>query len=207
MNIAHKSRRFGPLPVVVQCEYYPPTTWLTSGYYLIITLSQYCRVPSHKLQVTVSSPSSTPQVYSSLGPCSAQITNADFSNSEAVQRLADSWLETKANKALMAHLDSPPFAALPAQPKLTWTSRLKQLKTLTHRAAMNCSRDPAAYAFRCAAPFFILFRCPPFVVNTMLPSLWIISRFFGAIQVVVIDLTPHALALVRPQEPDRVIPE
>lgn len=84
-------------------------------------------------------------------PSSAQVTNADFSDRDAVQRLADSWLQTNANRELMARLDTPHLKSLPANPKDSWTASFRQLGALIKRAAMNNARDPAAYAFRYAS--------------------------------------------------------
>ena len=86
-------------------------------------------------------------------PCplhfSWQITNADFSDREAVQWLADAWHKTAACKTLNERLASETPLPLLARPKRGCLSNLRQLRALMMRASMNSSRDPAAYAFRC----------------------------------------------------------
>eukprot|EP00904_Undaria_pinnatifida_P002690 jgi/Undpi1/12421/HiC_scaffold_5.g02093.m1 len=77
-----------------------------------------------------------------------EITNADFSDREAVQWLADAWHKTAACKTLNERLASETPLPLLARPKRGCLSNLRQLRALMMRASMNSSRDPAAYAFR-----------------------------------------------------------
>lgn len=99
-------------------------------------------------KVGVLSSSDTHQINPSVDPCTPQITNADFSNCDAVQRLANAWFKTDSNTDLMAQLNASPLPALPTQPKRTWLASIKQLNTLIDRAVINSVRDPAAYALR-----------------------------------------------------------
>lgn len=77
-----------------------------------------------------------------------QITNSDFSDKKAVQRLADVWKETPACQALNARIEAPLSPALTEGSKASWFSAALQLRELVARASMNSVRDPAAYALR-----------------------------------------------------------
>ncbi|CAM9216387.1 unnamed protein product [Ectocarpus sp. 12 AP-2014] len=75
-----------------------------------------------------------------------EITNADFSDTEAVQELADSWKETPGCRALNARLEAPLAPPLEEGSKAGYLAALLQLRALIVRASMNSVRDPAAYA-------------------------------------------------------------
>ncbi|CAN0051592.1 unnamed protein product, partial [Ectocarpus sp. 12 AP-2014] len=77
-----------------------------------------------------------------------EITNADFSDTEAVQELADSWKETPGCRALNARLEAPLAPPLEEGSKAGYLAALLQLRALIVRASMNSVRDPAAYALR-----------------------------------------------------------
>ncbi|CAB1101456.1 ABC [Ectocarpus sp. CCAP 1310/34] len=77
-----------------------------------------------------------------------EITNSDFSDAKAVQRLADAWKNSSACKTLHSRLHSPLPPSLEAKPEAEWMSNLRQLRALIARAAMSSVRDPAAYALR-----------------------------------------------------------
>lgn len=78
-----------------------------------------------------------------------QITNSDFSDAKAVQKLADAWHQTPACKTLSNRLESPHPAPIAAGATTECMSGLRQLRALIARAVMNSVRDPAAYALRC----------------------------------------------------------
>lgn len=84
------------------------------------------------------------------------MTNADFSDGEAVQCLLDAWHETLAWRELEASLASTAPPPLPSQPKPRGLTVGRQVKTLVARAATNNSRDPAAYPFRSGIFFCLL---------------------------------------------------
>ncbi|CAB1099471.1 ABC [Ectocarpus sp. CCAP 1310/34] len=75
-----------------------------------------------------------------------EITNSDFSDTNAVQRLADAWKETPACQVLDARLHAPASPPLAEGSKASWLSALLQLRALVVRAWMNSLRDPAVYA-------------------------------------------------------------
>lgn len=77
-----------------------------------------------------------------------RITNSDFSDTKAVQELADSWKETPACRALNARLEAPLPRPLEERSKAGYLAALLQLRALIVRASMNSVRDPAAYALR-----------------------------------------------------------
>lgn len=87
-----------------------------------------------------------------------KITNADFSDRAAVQKLADQWKTSEACKNLITRLDSPSPAAVPPRAKLGCLSNVRQLQALTTRAAINSARDPGAYAFRCSLKLFAAYQ-------------------------------------------------
>lgn len=78
----------------------------------------------------------------------SQITNSDFSDAKAVQRLADAWHETPAFETLSNRLETPHSAPLATGAAAGCMSGVRQLRALIWRAAMNSIRDPAAYALR-----------------------------------------------------------
>ncbi|CAM9592338.1 unnamed protein product [Ectocarpus fasciculatus] len=77
-----------------------------------------------------------------------EITNSDFSDAKAVQRLADAWKDSSACKMLHSRLHGPLPLSLEAKSEAGWMSNLWQLRALIARAGMNSVRDPAAYALR-----------------------------------------------------------
>ena len=92
--------------------------------------------------------SSNPPSLSALTPPLSQITNSDFSDSTAVQQLADAWHKTPACKTLSNRLEAPHPAPVAPGAKASFLSGIQQLRALIVRAAMNSIRDPAAYALR-----------------------------------------------------------
>lgn len=77
-----------------------------------------------------------------------KITNADFSDRDAVQRLADAWDKSDACKRLNDRLNSESPKAVPSRQSASWVAGLTQLKVLIVRATINSIRDPGVYAFR-----------------------------------------------------------
>ncbi|CAN0222698.1 unnamed protein product, partial [Ectocarpus sp. 12 AP-2014] len=77
-----------------------------------------------------------------------EITNSDFSDAKAVQRLADAWKDSSACKTLHSRLHGALPPSLEAKPEAGWMSNLRQLRALIARATMSSVRDPAAYALR-----------------------------------------------------------
>ncbi|CAN0437423.1 unnamed protein product, partial [Ectocarpus sp. 12 AP-2014] len=75
-----------------------------------------------------------------------EITNSDFSDTNAVQRLADAWKETPACQVLDTRLHAPSSPPLAKGSKASWLSAFLQLRALVVRASMNSVRDPAVYA-------------------------------------------------------------
>ncbi|CAM9952064.1 unnamed protein product, partial [Ectocarpus sp. 4 AP-2014] len=86
-----------------------------------------------------------------------EITNSDFSDTNAVQRLADAWKETPACQVLDARLHAPASPPLAEGPKASWLSAFLQLRALVVRASMNSLRDPAVYALRLVLYVFMSF--------------------------------------------------
>ncbi|CAN0131811.1 unnamed protein product, partial [Ectocarpus fasciculatus] len=75
-----------------------------------------------------------------------EITNPDFSDTNAVQQLVDVWKETPACQALNARIEAPLSLPLTEGSKAGCLSAALQLRELVARASMNSVRDPAAYA-------------------------------------------------------------
>ncbi|CAN0170684.1 unnamed protein product, partial [Ectocarpus sp. 12 AP-2014] len=86
-----------------------------------------------------------------------EITNSDFSDTNAVQRLADAWKETPACQVLNARLHAPASPPLAEGSKASWLSAFLQLRALVVRASMNSLRDPAVYALRLVLYVFMSF--------------------------------------------------
>ncbi|CAN0041029.1 unnamed protein product [Ectocarpus sp. 12 AP-2014] len=86
-----------------------------------------------------------------------EITNSHFSDTKAVQRLADAWKETQACQALDARLCAPVSPPLAEGSKAGWLSSFLQLRTLVVRTSMNSRRDPAVYALRLVLYVFMSF--------------------------------------------------
>ncbi|CBJ33450.1 conserved unknown protein [Ectocarpus siliculosus] len=98
-----------------------------------------------------------------------EITNADFSDTEAVQELADSWKETPGCRALNARLEAPLPPPLEEGSKAGYLAALLQLRTLIVRASMNSVRDPAAYALR----YYQVENTQEDILNRVFLILWI----------------------------------
>ncbi|CAM9811429.1 unnamed protein product, partial [Ectocarpus fasciculatus] len=86
-----------------------------------------------------------------------EITNSDFSDKKAVQRLTEAWKETPACQALNARLLAPLSPPLAEGAKAGWPSAFLQLRALVVRASMNSVRDPAVYALRLVVYVFMSF--------------------------------------------------
>lgn len=146
LGLMHGSRALARLELIVLAQLQsnsatPVGVWMSPW-----TVSRH----NQTSEFGVSSSSERHQVNPLVDPCPPQITNADFSNCDAVQRLANSWLKTAPHKALISQLKASPLPALPTKPKLTWVASIKQLTSLIDRAVINSVRDPAAYALRYA---------------------------------------------------------
>ncbi|CAM9583250.1 unnamed protein product, partial [Ectocarpus sp. 13 AM-2016] len=86
-----------------------------------------------------------------------EITNSHFSDTKAVQRLADAWKETPACQALDTRLCAPVSPPLAEGSKAGWLSYFLQLRTLVVRTSINSLRDPAVYALRLVLYVFMSF--------------------------------------------------
>ncbi|CAN0345524.1 unnamed protein product [Ectocarpus sp. 12 AP-2014] len=99
-----------------------------------------------------------------------EITNSDFSDKKAVQRLADVWKETPACRALNARIEAPLSAPLTEGSKAGWFSAALQLRELVARASMNSVRDPAAYAL---SRYYQVENTQEDILNRVFLILWI----------------------------------
>ncbi|CAM9446521.1 unnamed protein product [Ectocarpus sp. 4 AP-2014] len=99
-----------------------------------------------------------------------EITNSDFSDKKAVQRLADVWKETPACRALDARIEAPLSPPLTEGSKAGWFSAALQLRELVARASMNSVRDPAAYAL---SRYYQVENTQEDILNRVFLILWI----------------------------------
>ncbi|CAN0120957.1 unnamed protein product [Ectocarpus sp. 6 AP-2014] len=99
-----------------------------------------------------------------------EITNSDFSDKKAVQRLADVWKETPACRALNARIEAPLSPPLTEGSKANWFSAALQLRELVARASMNSVRDPAAYAL---SRYYQVENTQEDILNRVFLILWI----------------------------------
>eukprot|EP00903_Cladosiphon_okamuranus_P021625 g19883.t2 len=98
-----------------------------------------------------------------------EITNSDFSDAKAVQKLADAWHETPANTTLSNRLEAPHSPPVAGGATAGFLSGVRRLRALITRAAMNSIRDPAAYALR----YYRLENTQGDILNRVFLILWI----------------------------------
>lgn len=100
-----------------------------------------------------------------------QITNSDFSDADAVQRLADAWGDSPACEVLNKRLTAPLSPPVTGGRKSGYLDGARQLGKLVSRSATSSVRDPAAYALRC----FTADRC-----STAVVLLWLRTKTNGS---------------------------
>ncbi|CAN0395195.1 unnamed protein product, partial [Hapterophycus canaliculatus] len=77
-----------------------------------------------------------------------EITNSDFSDAGAIQRLVEAWGASAACDVLDKRLAAPISPPVAAKRKTGCMDAVRQLGKLVSRSAVSSIRDPSAYALR-----------------------------------------------------------